>query len=231
MTDLQQAKLRSFKATLGVSVNHKPAWDKIPAMVKYFGQLGDVVAKVDPTAVAQQGSTSEPVSAVKKKTRETLATRANDVAALLHTLADDTENVSLLTESDYSFDTLRRKQDGDLLRISKLIHTRATDNSAALVDQGLEDDELANLDLSIEKFKGEMGTPQTAIAEGTAQTKARRGHFRTGLSIYRNRLDKLMPRFKSRDKEFYDAYQSARQIINTAKRAAKPATPAPPPAQ
>ena len=147
------------------------------------------------------------------------------MAALLHALADATDNVALLTESDYSFDTLRRKQDGELLRISKYLHTLATDHEAALVGQGLEADELQNLADSIDKFKGEMGTPQTAIAEGTAQTQARKTHFRTGMALYRNRLDKLMERFKSRDKVFYDAYQSARQIINTAKRSAAPPTP------
>ena len=45
------------------------------------------------------------------------------------------------------------------------------------------------------------------------------------MAIYRNRLDKLMSRFRTRDQAFYDAYQSARQIINTAKRSAAPATP------
>ena len=211
---------------MGVSVNHKAAWENIPAMVKYFGQLGVVVSKVDPTAVTQQGGTSEPVSAVKKKTRAALALRANDVAALLHALADDTDNVALLTESDYSERGLYRKGDGDLLGIAKRLHTLATTHSAALVGQGLEDDELENLSASIEKFKGEMGTPQTAIAEGTAQNKARKTHFRTGMTIYRNRLDKLINRFKTRDKLFYDAYQSARQVINTAKRsAAPPSTP------
>ncbi len=226
MTDYQQAQLRSFKATLGVFVNHHDAWKNIPALVKYYGQLADVVSKVDPTAPTQQGGASEPVSAVKKKTRNLLAQRGSDVAALLHAYADDSDNVALLTESDNSYDTLRRKGDGELLRIAKQLHTLATTHTAALVLQGLEDDELQNLHDSIEKLKGEMGTPQTAIAEGTAQTKARKTHFRTGMGIYRNRLDKLMARFKTRNPEFYNAYQSARQIINTAKRSG--AAPAPP---
>ena len=228
MTDYQQAQLRSFKATMGVSVNHHDAWMNIPGLVKYFGQLGDVIALVDPTADTQQGISSEPVSAVKKKTRNQLAQGTNDIAVLLHAYADDADDVALLIASDYSLSALRRKGDGDLLGIAKQLHTLASTHQAVLVDQGLEADELTNLAASIEKFKGEMGTPRTAIAEGTAQTKARKSHFRTGMAIYRNRLDKLMTRFKTRNPDFYNAYQSARQIINTAKRAAK--TPPPPPA-
>ncbi len=224
MTDYQQAQLRSFKATLGVFANHSTAWATIPGLVKYHGQLADVVGKVDPTAPTQQGEESEPVSAVKKKTRNLLAQRGSDVAALLYAYADDTDNVALLTKADYSYDALRRNGDGELLGIAKQLHTLATTHTAALVGQGLEADELQNLHDSIEKFKGEMGTPQTAIAEGTAQTKARRTHFRTAMGIYRNRLDKLMERFKTRNPDFYHAYQSARQIINTAKRS----TPTPP---
>lgn len=227
MTDLQQARLRSFKATLGVSVNHKAAWEKIPGLVKAFGALSDVVAQVDPTAPTQQGASSEPLSLVKKKTRNTLAQRSADAAALLLAYADETEQTDLVAAADYSYDQLRRQQDAELLRLGKYLHTLATTHATALVDQGLEADELANLAASIEKFKGEMGTPQTAIAEGTAQTKARAGHFRTGMALYRNRLDKLMSRFKTRDKAFYDAYQSARQIINTARRSAKTTPPAP----
>ena len=225
MSDYQQAQLRSFKATLGVFANHTAAWSAIPALVKYHGELVDVVSKVDPTAPGQQGGKSEPVSAVKKKTRQALAARANDVAALLHALADDTTDVALLTESDYSARGLSRKADADLLAIGKRLHTLATGHAAALADQGLEADELANLAASIAQFKDEMATPQTAIAETTADTKARKTHFRAGMSLYRNRLDKLMGRFQTRDPEFFDAYQSARQIINTARRSAKPPTP------
>lgn len=225
MTDRQQAQLRMFRATLGVFRTHESIYQAVPALVKAHDALLALTEELDPTSPDQQHEPVSTVGTVKKSTKQTLALRANDVAALLYALADETKDVALLTESDYTERILYRKPDADLLRISQYLFQQATARQAALVPQGLEPDELANLAASIEQYKKEIGKPQTHVAQGAARTKGRRGKFREAMALLRNRLDKQMARFKTRAPEFYHAYQSARQIINTAARSAKEEAP------
>jgi hypothetical protein len=81
MNDLQQAKFRMFQAVLGVFANHIDAYQKVPALVKSHDVLSILAGKLDPTAEGQQKGDSEPVSAVKQKTKSALALQANDLAA------------------------------------------------------------------------------------------------------------------------------------------------------
>ncbi len=229
MTDNQSAQHRMFQAIQGVFALHTTSYQRLPGLVMAHAELERLTKLIAPSAAGQQGidGDTEGVSLVKKSTRQTLATRAADLASLLHSYADSSKNIALLTESDYTDKMLYRKSDADIVQISKRLHLLGVAEETALVAEGLEADELKNLDTSIKLFESEIGTPATIIAEGSSGRKARKALFKETMALFRNRLDKLMLRFKSRDLDFYNAYQTARQVINTAKRYEDPTPPAP----
>ena len=233
MTDKQRAKLLMMQATLRVLDEYADLYTTNAAFAKARQQLSDLVADLDPTAENQQGAAGTPKpGAVKKQTKQHLAQRAAEVAAALYAHADDTDNLNLQTDSDYSEYQLNRATDNDLQRIAKNIHERATTLLPQLKDQDVTPDELADLAAALKAFKDEQATPRVAVATGKAHTDSLAADLRTANALLRNRVDKFMVRFQRKQPQFHTTYQSARQVINTAYRPDqedKPGSPDTPP--
>lgn len=233
MTDKQRAKLQMMQATLAVLDQHSHLYQANAAFTKARQRLQDLVADLDPTADNQQGA-ARPAKpgAVKKATKLLLAQRTAEVAAALYAHADDTADLNLQTDSDYTESQLSRSTENDLLRIAQHLHQRATELLPQLKDQGVSAAELAELAAALTSFKAEQTAPRVAAATGKAYTQSLAADLREAFALLRHRVDKFMVRYQRTDPKFHTAYESARQTINTAARPGKNAkgkdSPTPP---
>ncbi len=225
MNDKQRAKLSMLQATLGVLTDHADVYAANKSLTAARLRLAGLVADLDPTAETQQatGKAQKP-GAVKQATRVQLAQRAAEVAAALLAHADETDNISLQTDADYTEKQLLRATDNDLARISKNIHAQATAHFTALQEQGVTEQELTELAAALTSFQQEQASPRTIVADTKAENKALATDLRTAVALLRNRIDKYLVRYQRPELRFYTAYQSARQTINTAARSQQSAT-------
>ncbi|TGE27314.1 hypothetical protein [Hymenobacter metallicola] len=228
MNDSQRAKLAMLQTTLRVLDEHADLYATNKALGKARQELAALVADLDPTAERQQRATTPAKpGAVKKETKEKLAERAAAVAAALLALADELNDIRLHTDSDYTERQLRRQPDADLLRITHNLHQRATDHAQALAEQGVTAQELSDLQAAIQAFQQEQTTPRTRMADGKARKQEINADLREASALLRNRIDKFLIRYQRPEPQFHTAYQSARQVVNTAARPAAKTTPAP----
>lgn len=228
MKDSQRARLAMMQATLAVLDQHADLYAANTALTKARATLAELVQDLDPTATTQQGAArTESPGAVKKATKNLLAERTAEVAAALLALADETQDISLHTDADYTERQLQRATDNDLLRIAKNIHARATEHAQALAAQAVTPAELTELQAALDAFRAEMTAPRTTIASGKALKQQITADLRQATALLRNRIDKFLLRYRRPQPQFFAAYQSARQVINTATRSEKPTAPAP----
>ncbi|WP_171025610.1 hypothetical protein [Hymenobacter jeollabukensis] len=215
-----------MQATLAVLDQHADLYQANAAFAKARQRLQDLVADLDPTADNQQGAArAAKPGAVKKATKLLLAQRTAEVAAALYAHADDTDDLNLQTDSDYSESQLSRATENDLLRIAKHLHQRATDLLPQLKDQGVTTAELDELAAALKSFQAEQAAPRVAAATGKAHTQSLAADLREAFALLRNRVDKFMVRYQRSQPQFHTAYQSARQTINTAARKEKAPKP------
>ncbi|QIX61912.1 hypothetical protein HER32_12250 [Hymenobacter sp. BT18] len=228
MNDKQRAKLAMLQATLGVLTKHASLYLPNKALTAARVRLAELVADLDPTAATQQavGAAAKP-GAVKQKTKALLATRAAETAAALLAYADEIQDIRLHTDADYTERQLLRATDNDLPRIAKNIHTRATELLTPLKEQGVTQQELTDLAAALTAFQQEQAKPRVTVADAKAQSTALRADLRAATALLRNRIDKYLVRYQRPQPEFYTAYLSARQSINTAARKEKPPPPSP----
>ncbi|TYZ12584.1 hypothetical protein FY528_04610 [Hymenobacter lutimineralis] len=223
MTDKQRAQLAMLQATLGVLTDHAPLYLTNKALTAARVSLAALVADLDPTAATQQAAGAAPKpGAVKKKTKATLASRAAETAAALHAYADEIQDIRLHTDADYTERALLRATDNDLPRIAKNIHTRATELLTPLKEQGVTQQELNDLAAVLTAFQQEQAKPRVNVADAKARNASLTADLRAATALLRNRVDKFMVRYQRPQPEFYTAYLSTRQTINTAARKEKP---------
>ncbi len=226
MTDKQRAKLAMFKASLLVLQSHAAAYAANKALQAAVAKFAGLVAGLNPENQASQPA-SGGLTAVKQKTRDTLATRGGDVAAALYALATDPdhEDPALKAAADYTVRGLGRKPDADLIRIGRILFDRATEHAPALAGHDVSAADLQALRDALTKFAEEQATPRAALAEGAAGTKTLARDYREAQALLQDQIDRQLTRYETKDAAFFAAYQSARKPNSTARRAAKSAAP------
>ncbi|WP_262904524.1 hypothetical protein [Hymenobacter lucidus] len=227
MNDKQRARLTMMQATLAVLDQHADLYTTNKALGKARTDLAALVQHLDPTAETQQAATNpQTAGAVKRATKEHLAQRAAEVAAALLAYADEHNDIRLQTDADYSERQLQRATDNDLARIAKNLLDQAKEHLTALQEQGVTQQELTELADALAAYQAEQTAPRLATASGKAHTKALATDLRQATALLRNRIDKFLIRYQRPEPQFHTAYQSARQVINTAARSAgKPTKP------
>lgn len=83
-------------------------------------------------------------------------------------------------------------------------------------EYGVDAAKLTMLAKKIEAFAKATPKPRARINAGSAATKALKKNLRQISTLLRERVDRLMTRFKVSHPEFYNEYKSARRIVKPA---------------
>jgi hypothetical protein len=211
---------------------NKTIWNSVKTVDDTMDDVNDSIADINSSAGKQQTPTTGAADA-KAQVRHNYEEQILWIADQLAALAEVKGDANLAGKVELTLSSLDKLSDDELEETGTRIAGLATTSLAALADYGIAQADLTALTALTAQFHAAKTSPRTAVAERAGQTTTLPDKIAGLMSIFRNRLDKLMTRFKKSHPEFYAGYLSARVIVDRggAPAAAKPApAPAPTPA-
>lgn len=205
-------------------------WNGVKAIGDTVDEVNDGIADISGSAGKQQAPITGAGGAkaqVRHDFEEQILLIANQLAAL----AEVNSDANLAAQVEFTLSALDKLSDGDLEATGKRVSGLATTNLAALVDYAIVAADVAALDVLTTQFHTAKTAPRTAVVDRSSQTVTMPDKIANVTSLLRNRLDKLMTRFKKSNPEFYAGYLAARVIVDRGgSGGSTPTPPIPPPA-
>ncbi len=226
----QLNRTEMFSTVSAVMNTSKTLWTGIKAISDTVDDLNDGIADINDSAGKQQtpvtGAAAQKAQ-VRHQFEEQILFTANQLAALAEVNSDQ----NLASQTELTLSALDKLADDDLEETGTRIANLATTNLAALADYGIAQTDIATLTSLTTQFHNIKTAPRAAVAGRSGETDTLPDKIANATSILRNRLDKLMTRFKTSNAQFYQSYLTARVIVDRGGSSpnAKPA-PTPPPA-
>ena len=208
---------------------NQPLWNGVKAIGDTMDEVNDGIADISGAVGKQQTPVSGAADA-KAQVRHSYEEQILFIANPLAALAEVNSNANLAAQVELTLSALDKLSDSDLEETGKRVSGLATTNLAALVDYAIVKADVAALDALTAQFHTAKTAPRAAVVDRSSQTVTMPDKIANVTSLLRNRLDKLMTRFKKSNPEFYAGYLAARVIVDRggAQAATKP-TPAPAP--
>ena len=208
---------------------NKTLWNGVKAIADTVTAVDAGIAGISGSAGKQQTPVSGAADA-KAQVRHDYEEEILVVASQLSALAEVNGDANLAAQSELTLSALDKLADDDLEETGIRIANLATANLVALVDYGITAAEVTILTNLTTQFHGIKTAPRTAVVDRSSQTATLPDKIANVTSILRNRLDKLMTRFKKTKPEFYAGYLAARVIVDRGgSGGTTPPPPTPPP--
>lgn len=208
-----------FNTVAAIMLANNTAWNGTPAIVQAVGELNTNIAAIG-TKVGSQQTPITGAAAQKENARNGLEGKIHEIADQIAALAAQGGDANLAAQVNLTPSALDQMPDDALEETGQRIAALAGGLAAALVAYGVTAQDLEDLGNMITEFHSMKTAPRTAIAGRAAQTSTLPDLLAQTTSLLRNRLDKLMTRFKKSNSVFFAAYATARVIVD---RGAPPA--------
>ncbi len=202
-----------FSTVSAVMNTNKSLWSGVKAISDTVDDLNDGIADISGTAGKQQTPVSG-AAAQKAQVRHSYEEQILFIANQLAALAEVNSDANLAGQVELTLSALDKLPDDDLEETGTRIATLATTNLAALADYGIAQADVTQLTTLTTQFHTAKTAPREAVVGRASQTDTLPDKIAEVTSILRNRLDKLMTRFKTSQPEFYAGYLSARVIVD-----------------
>ena len=213
MNIVQTKHQRMFLNTQTSLNNNTSLWNTIPILVSMKNDLDELIQRIE----AQNEKTnpgSVEITANKEQVKNGLVQKAMSLSgtlqayAAINNLPEITAKVKL-TKTDIS-----RARETDIEALVKPLIDIARKNMKQLVDFVVTEEIVSDLETSLDDFKVLIGQPRTIRNQAFAAMTLMDELFDATNDILKNKLDKLMIRFKLTNTEFYSEYERARTIVD-----------------
>jgi hypothetical protein len=227
MTKDQDNITTMFETTNGVLDTNNAKWSGTPAFATAV-----TAAKSGTAAIRQKQADQETTgdTEAKQNARDAVEEQALLIGSQLSALAAETNNPMLEAKVAYDKSTMDKMAVSDLITAAKSIAKAGTDNAAVLAsDYGITAAELTEFNDAITALGEMKDAPRQAAVDRKVATMSLPDAITHVRKIYRNRIDKMMEKFKKSAPDFYAAYFAARIIIDRPGGHAAPTPPGPAP--
>lgn len=214
-----------FSTVAAYMGTNQTLWNGVKAIGDTVTDLNDGIADISGAAGKQETPVSG-AAAQKAQVRHDYEEQILVIASQLSALAEVKGDANLAAQVELTLSALDKLADDDLEETGKRITNLATANLAALADYGIVQADVTVLTALTTQFHGIKTAPRTAVVDRSSQTTTLPDKIANVTSILRNRLDKLLTRFKKSNPEFYAGYLAARVIVD--RGGAQASTPTPP---
>lgn len=204
---------RMFLATQECLDSNSPLWNMIPMLLtskNNFDELIQRIADVNEKTI----SNSKAITVDKAKALQNLVEKAVTISGILQAFAAITGNIKLAGKVSITKSDITKIRETDVEAVIAPIIKAARNRLAELVDYGLSEDMVLELETSLDDFNTQIGQPRTVRNQAFAAMTLMDELFDTANDILKNKLDKLMIRFKFTNIEFYSEYERARTIVD-----------------
>jgi hypothetical protein len=212
MNSIQTSTYAMFVRTQRVLADNKTAWTTNTKFMANSIMLGENIVSIAEEQKMQE-SDKTGIAQDKETARETAAELAFGVASGLRSFAADANNRELEQSVRFTEAGLGRLAETRLASTCEMIHGLGTKHLADLGEYGVTAAGLDALKAAIVSFKAVQPDARLAINKGSKATTTMRKLFTATSNLLKRQLDTKMAMFKKTDKDFYNAYFQARNII------------------
>jgi hypothetical protein len=192
---------------------HGAVWSGFKALADARVELTDGIAFIRGKELKQAAPTSG-VTGGKVDVRDLLEEKLFEVASLVAAWAAATANALVAAEVEITRSALDDLAGADLVTTAKRVAVAAQANLAALTDYEVTAADVADLTAKTTAFDAVKTAPRLAINGKAAETATLPEAIQAVRLLLRNRLDKLVTKFRKTNGEFVAGYVSARVIVD-----------------
>jgi hypothetical protein len=226
MNIIQQNKLNMYTAVRAVLNSHETTWESLAAFVNGVEDFDEFIGKLQ--SLAQTQTSRSGVAADKAYTLHVLGDATYEVGAATRACAITGGNKELVGRVDISRSAVTSGRDPEIVARCQNIHAAASQYLDSLPDYGVNAGKLNALKKKIDAFQAAQPKPRQGRATTSAATKMLAVLFAQTDELLKKRLDGLAVQFKETQPDFYNAYRTARRIVNNpGGRVSKPANVTP----
>jgi hypothetical protein len=219
-----------FNTVAAYMEQNQSIWTGTKAVSDAVAELKAGIAAIDAKGGKQQSPTTGAADD-KSHVREGFESKIFELSDQLSALAAVKKDANLAAQAALTRSGLAKLTDDQLEETGKRVAGLTTANMAALADYGVTAADVTALNALTTQFHSAKSAPRAAIAGRAGETATLPDLLTSTTAILRDRLDKLMTKFRTANAEFVAGYQSARVIVDRggAQRPNQP-SPTPPPA-
>lgn len=213
MDKYQKRKLKSYKQILLEADNNQVSVKLIPKFEKGILLLKIIVAEIDKLQLEQEKDITG-ITVGKNFTEEELTNLIIDIAGAVHSYADEKNDYALMELVNYKPGRISKMDEADVVAAAGIVNAEALKVPAAdLLEEGISAEEITRLGEILEYYRKVKLAPREAIIGRSNVTSKMRDEFTKATRLLKNSLNRLATQFRTKDPDFYQKYQSARNII------------------
>ena len=194
--------------------NHRAIWSSVKGFADAVSDLEEVVARIDVLLKVQEGK--DGAAAEKARALQLLGDAAYEIAAATRSCAVTSGNTFLAGQVDFTRSQVTDGRDATVAARCEGILDTANGVSDLLKDYGITTAKLTKLRQRIDAFNAVQTKPRQVTSSSSAATRELPGLFQQAIAVLEDRLDGLVVQFKESQPSFFNEYQSARVIVNSA---------------
>lgn len=230
MNQIQQNKLNMYVAVQKTLSGQSTLWSDIVAISDAVTELNDLISLIRVMG-AQRAVSTTGLTLTKAEKKKQMAEKALALGGLAFAYATKEKDQKLIAIFDYSLSDLNSVADNTAIDRCTAIHNEIIKLLPLLNGYNITEAEIAELFTAVDVFKEAIGEKGSTKGKGVASTKTLASLFKDGNSLLKNRLDKLIFRFKDNELAFFNAYTNARTPLSLGGGKTKKEKPATPPAK
>ena len=213
MNKVQTNQFRMFTNTRATLDANSLLWSGIPVMVTSKNELDEVyqrIEEVNEKTVVR----SKSVTADKAMVLNNLIEKVLVLSGVMQAYAAFTDNTVLADKVKLVKSDITKVKETDVEAIITPVLTEARKEIDNLTDYGISEALITEAETSLDDYKVLIGQPRTIRNKAFAAMNLLDELFDAANAIIKNKLDKLMIRFKYTHTEFYSEYERARTIVD-----------------
>ena len=220
MTNKQENKLSMYLSTESWLSTNLSKLNHLPHLAELHKEFQDMIQAIKDTRQTQEVSTK---GAAKQKNlyKKSLLREAEIVLNILKAYASIHEQPRLSEEINYTPSQLQKAPDTVLGDISKLLYRKATEHLEALKPFLLTQENLDNLQKATDAYIQAIPNPRVDTVNRKSVTASLVDLFTQTDALLKNKIDMLLELIKPTDLNSYNAYRSARRMVNLGSRRRK----------
>ena len=188
-------------------------WNGTPILVSIKNNFDELIQRINVQNEKTQ-SNSKAVTANKAIALQNLTGKAVSLSGILQAYAALTGNTILAGKVALNKSDIERARETDVEALITPVIDEARNELTNLADYALTEDTIVDMETSLDDFKALIGQPRTIRNQAFAAMTLMDELFDATNDILKNKLDKLMIRFKLTNTEFYSQYERARTIVD-----------------
>jgi hypothetical protein len=213
MNTKQESKLRMYLAVRDFLVPNEAITKELPEFTPRFTNFQSNIKQIQLIAETQK-DVKTGLAKDKKDLKNNLITLAADNSRKVYAFADNTNNMALMDEVNFSLSDLGRKTDVALKDYAEILYKKAEANIGSLATYGITPETQKILSGLILAYDASLAKPRVGISEKSQATKELGVLFNSSDAIL-EKMDNILGIVRLTQVNFSNGYKSVRKLVDT----------------